>query len=383
MDIAGRYANLLRPHGPEVSYTEGCAFDSISLGARCTAVEHNSVLLLPGLLTAAECAALVADVERSNREGGGQSKGTADFYAEAAAAGQEQGGGEAEASAAPGDVAGADDAGIGLDAEEEENPGVKGFQRFMINELSDETLALFDELLRSRLLPFVEQHLPAVAEMVRRLLLLLLLLLLLPAVLLLLLLLPLRLTLLSFVQVWTRSQKDKEKPRFAGKLLGDLRFKYSAQEPAINRYTEGGLFKPHTDLLSLTLNVLLAARHPTPDSAAEEAEKVGGVEREQPEPTFRGGGTAFWAEDSAVCCCGYGVLCPLCDGAGELQGADAGEAEEEEGGSVAAGGHGPPTLVLDPTGAGDAVVFNGTVKHSGRVVTAGVRHLLVASFSIA
>ena len=29
------------------------------------------------------------------------------------------------------------------------------------------------------------------------------------------------------------------------------------------------------------------------------------------------------------------------------------------------------------------VVFNGTVKHAGQVVTSGVRHLLVASFSIA
>ena len=28
------------------------------------------------------------------------------------------------------------------------------------------------------------------------------------------------------------------------------------------------------------------------------------------------------------------------------------------------------------------VVFNGEVKHAGRAVTSGVRHLLVASFSI-
>ena len=40
-----------------------------------------------------------------------------------------------------------------------------------------------------------------------------------------------------------------------------------------------------------------------------------------------------------------------------------------------------PTLCLLPrTGVG--IVFNGTVLHAGRAVTGGVRHLLVASFSV-
>ena len=41
-----------------------------------------------------------------------------------------------------------------------------------------------------------------------------------------------------------------------------------------------------------------------------------------------------------------------------------------------------PTLTVEPA-AGVGVVFNGAVKHAGRSVTEGVRHVLVASFSIA
>ena len=83
----------------------------------------------------------------------------------------------------------------------------------------------------------------------------------------------------------------------------------------------GGFFEPHKDKHALTLNVLL-------DSGA-----------------FRGGGTAFWDEDSS-------------------SSADA------------------PTLTVEPA-SGVGVVFNGAVKHAGRSVTEGVRHVLVASFSIA
>ena len=93
------------------------------------------------------------------------------------------------------------------------------------------------------------------------------------------------------------------------------------KEPAINRYSAGGFFEPHKDKHALTLNVLL-------DSGA-----------------FKGGGTAFWDEDSS-------------------SSADA------------------PTLTVEPA-AGVGVVFNGAVKHAGRSVTEGVRHVLVASFSIA
>lgn len=48
--------------------------------------------------------------------------------------------------------------------------------------------------------------------------------------------------------------------------------RFAAGEPAINRYSSGGAFGPHTDQQALTLNILL---------------RVG---------CFEGGGTAFWAQ---------------------------------------------------------------------------------------
>ena len=101
------------------------------------------------------------------------------------------------------------------------------------------------------------------------------------------------------------------------------------QEPAINRYTQGGHFPPHTDQQALTLNVLL-----------------------KPRETFEGGGTAFWSEPTE----------PI------SQGVLAGDAQ--------------PAFTLHPN-AGVGVVFNGTVRHAGQPVTgAGVRYVLMSSFSI-
>ena len=105
--------------------------------------------------------------------------------------------------------------------------------------------------------------------------------------------------------------------------LGGLPYRFAPQEPAINRYTAGGEFPVHCDEQALTLNVLL---------------KSG---------TFEGGGTAFWRQDVP-----YG---------GEPRAA--------------------PSVIIQP-GAGVGVVFNGKVQHAGREVTAGVRHVLVFSFSI-
>ena len=97
--------------------------------------------------------------------------------------------------------------------------------------------------------------------------------------------------------------------------------KFSESEPTINRYTTGGSFVPHRDALALTLNVLLSDQ-------------------------FEGGGTQFWEER------------------------EKGVKESKE-----------PTLCALPK-IGVGVVFNGTVKHAGRAVTSGIRHLLVVSFSI-
>jgi hypothetical protein len=102
--------------------------------------------------------------------------------------------------------------------------------------------------------------------------------------------------------------------------LARQKFVFSSQEPAINRYAAGGDFEAHRDKLALTLNVLLSE-------------------------SFDGGGTIFWNEVPA-----------------------AAAAKESK-------------IVLLPR-AGVGVVFNGTVLHAGRVVTSGLRHLLVASFSV-
>ena len=92
-----------------------------------------------------------------------------------------------------------------------------------------------------------------------------------------------------------------------------------------SRYPAGALFSPHSDDEALTVNVLL-----------------------DDHGMFKGGGTEFWAEDLS--------------GKAELPSTDA-------------------TVRIEPR-AGIGVVFNGRVHHAGCVVTAGVRHVLVASFSI-
>ena len=226
---SGRLASV-RVHGEHaIRYSEGGAFDTVALGERSTAVEYNSVVLLPNLLSSDECAALVADVEA-------QDTLVADATADS------------------------------------------GHQRFELRALAAESQLLFEKILRDRLLPFVATELPEVEEM-----------------------------------VWARSRLAP-----TGAALRDCALKYSAQEPAINRYAAGGHFEPHRDTLALTLNVLLSTG-------------------------FAGGGTEFWPEDGSdddpCCCC------------------------------------------LHPV-AGTGVIFNGNVKHAGRAVTQGLRHVLVASFSV-
>ena len=61
--IAGRYADLAGCDAAfSVAYAEGSAFDRVSFGGADSArgpLARNSVLLVPGLLSAAECARLV------------------------------------------------------------------------------------------------------------------------------------------------------------------------------------------------------------------------------------------------------------------------------------------------------------------------------------
>ena len=127
------------------------------------------------------------------------------------------------------------------------------------------------------------------------------------------------------MQVWRLSPEAyREKGAGEPADLSDQEYKFSHQEPCINRYVEGGLFPSHSDRYALTVNILLA---------------VG---------AFEGGGTHFWTEDSSS------------------------SIPETE-----------PTLLVLPSTAGMGLLFNGTVRHAGREVTAGIRHLLVASFCIA
>uniref|UniRef100_A0A7S3V368 Prolyl 4-hydroxylase alpha subunit domain-containing protein n=1 Tax=Aplanochytrium stocchinoi TaxID=215587 RepID=A0A7S3V368_9STRA len=156
-----------------------------------------------------------------------------------------------------------------------------GTERYMIKNLSEKTRCLFDIVLRDRLLPLISAELPDVEDM-----------------------------------IWCFSMIEPVK----GAVLGDMWYKFSSQEPSINRYANGGDFKEHTDGYALTLNILLSV-----------------------DDDFTGGGTEFWRED---------------------------ESSAE------------PTLRLEPTCAGTGVIFNGQVKHAGRAVIEGVRHLLVASFNV-
>jgi hypothetical protein len=250
--LFGRWATLNgveNAAGAAVTYSEGLSYDSVQLGCDAKSVERNSVLLVPNLLTAAECDLLIQDVELNGIEG------------------VKNGGG--------------------------------GFERHRISQLSPSTIALFEKVLRERLLPLVTAELPAVED-----------------------------------YIWacsTRPESDltlgmtPTQPRSARIPLGLLPYRFTPNEPAINRYSDGAEFGAHTDQQALTLNILLRA------SGAE---------------SFEGGGTAFWRE---------GVPRRSAD---DL-----------------------PTMWLQPA-AGVGVVFNGQVKHAGRPVTAGVRHLLVASFSI-
>ena len=117
-------------------------------------------------------------------------------------------------------------------------------------------------------------------------------------------------------------------------MAGEL--EWSEGEPAINVYTAGGRFGAHKDHLALTVLVPLTA----PDE-------------------FAGGGTGFWAADS---------------GGPPLPGLEKSELAD---GQAPAGA---PTVVLKPP-LGTALVFGGDLTHAGMDVEAGLRSVLVASFS--
>jgi hypothetical protein len=109
--IQGRYATLtgIRAGAAgEISYSEGEKFDSICFGRRpdCSSL-HNTVLLVPGLLSPAECEKLILEVEKTHAS----------------------------------------------DAKKNSAIQEKQRRRMHIPALSDATVEKYDELLRERLLP--------------------------------------------------------------------------------------------------------------------------------------------------------------------------------------------------------------------------------------
>ena len=129
-------------------------------------------------------------------------------------------------------------------------------------------------------------------------------------------------------------------------------YKFSDSEPTINRYNKGGKFPPHRDALSLTISIVLS-------------------------DDFTGGGTLFWEEFDGL---------TITDNITNSN--DNVKYGNDDGGNSIIPEHAvnrkesikPCICVLPKIGVG--CIFNGTVKHAGRAVTEGVRHLLVASFSI-
>lgn len=115
---------------------------------------------------------------------------------------------------------------------------------------------------------------------------------------------------------------------------GNPQLSFATGEPAINCYTQGGCFRPHTDKQSLTILLTLS----------EISE-------------FEGGGTAFYSTTQGDQADEAGGQCSLT------------QLEETE-----------PTLIFR-LAAGSALCFGGQVVHSGVRVTSGQRIVFVASFS--
>jgi hypothetical protein len=146
--------------------------------------------------------------------------------------------------------------------------------------------------------------------------------------------------------------------------LTDLSITFSPGEPAVNIYSVGGEFRPHTDKQHISLLVPLS-----------------------PEGAFEGGGTAFWNASH---------LPPRRDaGAGSAVHDDDDDNHDSRGDwagndQSVIGDESPPSeserwlphdFLLRPQ-AGTLIVFGGHVTHSALPVLRGTRHIFVASFSL-
>jgi len=138
---------------------------------------------------------------------------------------------------------------------------------------------------------------------------------------------------------------ESEMPALALSLFGQdtelasMNVSYSAGEPAVNIYTSGGEFKPHTDNEHLSLLIPL-------DGPG----------------AFGGGGTAFWRTATHIKPdVPYNTLLTP---------------EQNERNQWT-----PPDHCLKPA-LGTALLFGGAVLHAGLPVTWGTRHLFVMSFTL-
>lgn len=122
--VRGRHATLAdirEADAQHVSYIRGTSFDTVFFGPSAVPVEHNSLLLVPGLLSKAECEQLIAETEQlhaAKSETSTHSSNTAPR------------------------------------------------RKLLIEELSDPVRELFDQMLRERLLPLISRELPTIEDYV-------------------------------------------------------------------------------------------------------------------------------------------------------------------------------------------------------------------------
>jgi hypothetical protein len=152
----------------------------------------------------------------------------------------------------------------------------------------------------------------------------------------------------------TLSLVEEQLPEFAisafGQALGLAEMRvasFSKGEPAVNVYTAGGTFAPHTDKEALTIIIPLSA----------------------PE-AFEGGGTGFWKGSHFVPVKRWQN--PWLSSSSQRQTAN--DADDKSNWL-------PHDHILKPA-VGTAIIFDGTVTHAGLPVTAGIRYLFVMSFTL-
>ena len=132
--------------------------------------------------------------------------------------------------------------------------------------------------------------------------------------------------------------------------LAEMDIAFARGEPAVNVYTAGGHFAPHTDSEG--------------DAFREGEEVLTMLVPLSPPGAFEGGGTAFWGGSHI-------------DRVRRMRASCSGEHYD-----VSNERNWLPHDHAVHAPAGTAIVFGGEVTHAGLPVTTGTRHLLVVSFTL-